>query len=461
MDYFYDAQIKATLQQVMRVFCNFKYKLINSKTGKPELRQIPCRYGRSDKIVSYIQKGGSENTAISAPIFAVYIDSIKYDVSRLQNPNHENNLLVTERAFDTTAGKYIDNPGDMYHVQRFMPVPYTLTFKVDVLTTNDEQKFQIIEQVGLLFNPEIDFQINENPMDWTSLRRLRLTDLDYTSRSVPFGTDESLDIISYTFECQIELNPPAKVKRQIVIKNIIQNINHEEVSNDEIQTWQPEHFVRLISTPGDYHILLENGEVTLLGKGGTITDQNNNIYSWNKYFKLYDGELFEGKSLIRFRPGGEYFNSSADIFGKLFKHPTEENKLIVEIDETTLPSPSIPNINGVINPFIQNPYNNNILEIIGQRYLLLEDIPENNIAWGVITYNGNPVVAEKNDIIEFDGTNWFISFRHAEENYGDIVKDLSDGRIYVNIYDGWINAYEGEYNPGFWMLHLDSIKKSD
>jgi hypothetical protein len=38
--------------------------------------------------------------------------------------------------------------------------------QVDIWSTNEEMKLQILEQILVLFNPAIDFQKNENPFDW-------------------------------------------------------------------------------------------------------------------------------------------------------------------------------------------------------------------------------------------------------------------------------------------------------
>ena len=83
---------------------------------------------------------------------------------------------------------------------------------------------QLLEQVLILFNPSIQLQQNQNPLDWTSLYEVELTDIQWSNRSVPAGVDETIDVATLTFLLPIWLSPPAKVKRQKIINTIITNI---------------------------------------------------------------------------------------------------------------------------------------------------------------------------------------------------------------------------------------------
>ena len=105
-------------------------------------------------------------------------------------------------------------------IKRHQPVPYNLTMQVDIWSGNTDQKLQLLEQILILFNPSIQLQQNTNPLDWTSVFEVELTDMQWSNRSVPAGVDETIDVSTLTFTLPIWLSPPAKVKRQKIINTI-------------------------------------------------------------------------------------------------------------------------------------------------------------------------------------------------------------------------------------------------
>ena len=83
---------------------------------------------------------------------------------------------------------------------------------------------QIIEQIAILFNPSLEIQSTDNYIDWTSLSLIQLTDVTWSSRTVPLGAEEPIDVATLTFEIPIWISPPAKIKRLGVIQKIINSI---------------------------------------------------------------------------------------------------------------------------------------------------------------------------------------------------------------------------------------------
>ena len=219
LDYWYDEQIKRYLLQLVRVFSNFKVREF-TKDGI-NYNRVPARYGDSSRMVASILRNNSENVINSAPFIAVTIQSIQPARDRTHEPFLVDTTQVAEREYDADTNTYSNTQGNLYTTQRYMPVPYNLTFAVDIWTTNTDTKLQILEQIFVLFNPSIQLQSNSNPLDWTSVFEIELSDISWSSRSVPAGVDESLDISSLTFNSPIWISPPAKVKRQSIIQQII------------------------------------------------------------------------------------------------------------------------------------------------------------------------------------------------------------------------------------------------
>lgn len=214
--YFYDGQIKRYLTQFMRMMSNFSYK-----DAKGRLVQVPVRYGDMNRQVAQIINKNSENIIQSAPFIACYIKSLDIARDRLQDPTYVSKMNIRERAFDEVGNEYLNTQGANYTVERLMPVPYTLQFTADIWTTNTDQKLQILEQLLVLFAPSIEIQTSNNYIDWTSLSLLELTGVTHSSRSIPQGLEQDIDIATLNFTSPIWLTTPAKVKKLGIITNII------------------------------------------------------------------------------------------------------------------------------------------------------------------------------------------------------------------------------------------------
>ena len=219
MEHFYDAQIKRYLTQFMRLMSSFAYK-----DGKGKIVQIPVRYGDMNRQVAQIMMKNSENIVQSAPFIACYIKNMEFARDRLQDPTYVSKVNLRERAYDEQGQEYLNVQGANYTVERLMPTPFNIEFACDIWTTNTDQKFQILEQLLVLFNPSMEIQTSNNFIDWTSLSTVELTNMIFTSRSVPQGLEQDIDVATLSFKSPIWLTTPAKVKKLGIITQIITNM---------------------------------------------------------------------------------------------------------------------------------------------------------------------------------------------------------------------------------------------
>ena len=144
-----------------------------------------------------------------------------------------------------------------------MPVPYNMTIQMDLWSNNTDTKLQVLEQIFVLFNPSIQLQSNSNPLDWTSVFEVELADINWSSRAVPAGVDEQLDISTLSFTSPIWISPPAKVKRQAIIQRIINDIHSTPdigelgYSEDYADFFGPiADLAEVIVTPNDLYLSL-------------------------------------------------------------------------------------------------------------------------------------------------------------------------------------------------------------
>ena len=197
VQFFYDQQIRRFLLQFTRMVSNFQVQFgtVDAATGKLALQTVPVFYGDASRQASQILRGQSENALPAVPAMAFYISALVYDRQRMQDPTYIGKMQIRERRVDPDTGMLTHEQGDTFSVERPMPVPFILTLKLDIWTSNTEQKFQLIEQIGTLFNPALEIQSTDNYIDWTSLSYVQLDDIQWSSRRVPMGTDDgSIDI---------------------------------------------------------------------------------------------------------------------------------------------------------------------------------------------------------------------------------------------------------------------------
>jgi hypothetical protein len=282
---------------------------------------------------------------------------------------------------------------------------------------------------------------------------VELTDIQFTNRSIPAGVDEQIDVSTLTFQLPIWINPPAKVKRQSIIHEIHSNIitdfggnalseiGYDEDIADFFRSFDIQS--RLIVSPGNYKVSVLNNTVTLFDSAG-INEQN-----WTPLLEMYDKELKDNTSILKLKNTNNMEDDSQDLAGTIAKNPSNDAQLIFNLDTDTLPASTIGNINKIIDPQKNVPGDGTLDNLtIGQRYLITEDLSSS----GYPEWNIN---ASVNDVIEFDGSKWSVSYdASANSDSTAITKNLNTTKVYKWNGKTWLSIYEGEYNPGYWTLVL-------
>jgi len=443
LDFWYDEQIKRYLIQIIRVFSNFQVKEY-TKNGV-SYNRVPARYGDSSRLVAHLLRNNSENIVNNAPQIAVSIQSIQPARDRTAEPFLVDTQQVAERNFDTNNNSYTSEQGNLYTTQRYMPVPYNMTIQVDIWTTNTDTKLQLLEQIFVIFNPSIQLQSNSNPLDWTSVFEIELTDITWSSRGIPAGVDETLDIATMTFSVPIWISPPAKVKRQTIIQQIVADIHKvNDISVLGYDQAYADFFgnipqqAEVVVTPGDYKVLVSGATATLIAP-------NNNAAIWKDIIEM-KGEL-SMTSLLKLNISNDSDSDEFLVVGSVVANPLNNTSLIFNLDVDTLPSNTLADLTKIVDPTASSPGDGLDTEELGQRYLITESIS----ASGYPSWN---VDANENDIIQYDGSNWTVVFNSAAVTSTQYVTNDFTSKQFKWTGSAWISSYEGEYNPGYWRLVL-------
>ena len=277
--FFYDEQIRRFLLQFARIFSNFQVEYGRNEEGTEHtLIRVPVRYGDATRQAQTILQENSASGMPATPLMTFYISGLDYDRPRMQEPYFVSKINVRQRTYDDVTNSYETTQGNAFTIERLMPVPYKLTLKLDIWTSNTNQKMQILEQMLVLFNPSLEIQSTDNYIDWTSLSIVELESTQWTTRVIPQGTENPIDVATLTFALPIWISSPAKVKKLGVVERIIAQVfdaqgdaSNAVLDNDLLLG------TRQVITPYSYQVLLignklqalrqqqvvENGSLTL------------------------------------------------------------------------------------------------------------------------------------------------------------------------------------------------------
>jgi hypothetical protein len=210
--YFYDAQFKRLIVQVLAVFAGYQVRTGVQRDGKHHFMDVPVIYGSMDRAVGYVLQGGSENTVAYLPIMSVIDTGYTQKADWRQNPVHIEKLQFIERARDPDGKLIVGQPGKKTLVERYMPVPYEVSFELAIWTSNKDQAFQLIEQIGVVFNPELDIALSNGVADWGFLSTLNFDgDIKIESVQADGTNSDPFTVHSMTFKTIMWLSPPVKV----------------------------------------------------------------------------------------------------------------------------------------------------------------------------------------------------------------------------------------------------------
>lgn len=461
--YFYDGQIERFLAQFIRAMSGFQVEFGADRNGNKTLQRVPVYWGDGSRQVQTIISNNSENALPAVPAMTVYINNFTYDRDRVQQPDYVGKLNIRERYYNEDTQEFENRQGNAFTVERAMPVPYTLELKVDIWTSNTKQKLQLIEQITPLFNPGLELQSTDNYIDWTSLSIIYLESPNWSSRVVPIGTENPIDVATLTFKLPIWISPPAKVKKLGVIQKIIASIHNADGNLSE-SVYSEDNLLgnRQYFTPLMYGVLLIGGTLTLLKVSEIADPRDPTVASqtkvgtkddWHKLINLY-GELKNGISQVRLLQEDGYL----EVIGTVSYHPTDSSQLIFNVDVDTKSSNTLPAITAIVDPktisaaTLVNP-------ATGTRYLILADVGSyaNTPGDGAVAWrgaDGQDLVAHANDIIEYTGAHWAVSFDSQTDMSLQYVSNLTTGVQYKWNGIQWLKSYEGEYKAGTWTLVL-------
>jgi len=206
-------QLRSYLLQFVSIFYGLQVQTGRGECDEPEMISVPIVIGQKDRVVAALMAGNTQNRMFSLPTMSAHLASLAIAPER-----RKVQAFLDQRVTLPVGGAF---PNDLTVVKRSMPIPYNATIELSIYTSNSLQRDQILEQILVLFNPDIQIQKSDGPFDWTKLTKVELTDIS-NEENYPASTDRRMIVWTLSFEVPIYLSIPMGVKDDLVRKIIIQ-----------------------------------------------------------------------------------------------------------------------------------------------------------------------------------------------------------------------------------------------
>jgi len=210
--YYYNKQIKQYILQFANVFAGLTIKTGKGADGQVTTMDAPIVYASKDRVVASIGAGNTQNRLHTLPLMSCFMTGIEMVPERRKGVGG-----VDRRTFMPQGGVFLE---DVKVAYRLMPIPYDLSFDVHIYASSTDQAFQILEQLLIIFDPTLEIQTSDAPLDWTKLNKIELLGLN-NEESQPSGTEKRMIIWTLNFKVEAWLSPPMEVKKNIIEKIIL------------------------------------------------------------------------------------------------------------------------------------------------------------------------------------------------------------------------------------------------
>lgn len=207
LPYYYNKQLKKYLIQFMHLFSGMQVSVGATSERPAGLIPAPIHYSSMDKVAASIVAGGTSNKPVRLPALSVDMVGLR------QNPSYNAGLNTTLAQTYLPEGGFFAS--DVKTLTRLKPAAYVVDLDLAIWASNDDQHFQLIEQILSIFNPSIQIQTSDSRFDWTKITNVTLTGVRFNT-NYPIGTANKIIMSNLSFEMPIYLSAPVDIRDQFV-----------------------------------------------------------------------------------------------------------------------------------------------------------------------------------------------------------------------------------------------------
>ena len=201
-NYHYSSQLRTYGLQFAAIFAGIQVEVGKRNDIEPHLIHVPIKNASLDRIVGHIKSENTQNKPIRLPIMSYQLVNVD------SAPELRKGVGVKRRSsYMPTGGVF---PDDIEVVEQRQPVPYRAIFELAIWASNQDQHYQIVEQIFTLFDPLLQIQRSDEIVDGTKITSVELTDIRF-DENLPQGSDRRIIQSRLGFSVPIYLSIPAKV----------------------------------------------------------------------------------------------------------------------------------------------------------------------------------------------------------------------------------------------------------
>jgi len=211
-EHFYHKQIRNTVIAFGTIFNNVNIKRTDSSGNPLQKLRVPLSYAPKEKFLARLDEqtdltGDDSKVAITLPRMSFDITGYNYDPSRKLNKNQKLGVVTTNA--DTTKLN-----------TQYSPVPYDVSFELNVFVANSDDGLQIVEQILPYFQPDYTVTMIQDSTYMDTKRDIPfiLESVDYDDSYTGSLTSNRRIIYSLKFTAKIYLYGP--ISTTAVIKKV-------------------------------------------------------------------------------------------------------------------------------------------------------------------------------------------------------------------------------------------------
>ena len=218
--HFYHKQIRNAVIAFGTIFNNINIRRLDSSGNPLQAIRVPLSYAPKEKFIARLDQqsdltGTDSKVALTLPRMSFDITGYAYDPTRKLNKNQK--ISVAK-----------NTSGDNKRVNtQFSPVPYGVSFDLNIYTATSDDGLQIIEQILPYFQPDytVTMIMDRTYMDTKRDIPFILESVDYEDSYTGALTDRRRIIYTIKFTAKIYLYGP------ITTSAIIRNAEADMYSN--------------------------------------------------------------------------------------------------------------------------------------------------------------------------------------------------------------------------------------
>lgn len=207
-NYYYGEQIYGYALQFMAIFSGIQVSIgKNDFQTEQSTIYVPIRYGPADRTVEWILSGQTANKPLRLPMMSTRITGIELAPELRKGMRQESARTHLPRGGNL--------PDDLKVIRQMNPNPCRIFFELSILSSNTKNRFEMLEQILTLFDPDIQIFTSDDFKDHYKVTRAELISMTMDDE-YPMGQGQSLKIDTLQFLTVGYIRAPVDLKESYV-----------------------------------------------------------------------------------------------------------------------------------------------------------------------------------------------------------------------------------------------------